>query len=151
MMRHGAQDLAQRGQIGAAHLEAMIVAGLALVLLRHGRHDEALRELEVAWRMADVLGQVGALSALHALSLPCAVIAKDRGAWSEHEARLSARVNDEAVLELEVIQAIEHAGHLCAQSNDMDRARRAWTLAARFYANAGHAERAATLRAKATD
>ncbi|MCA9535032.1 MAG: protein kinase [Myxococcales bacterium] len=137
--------------IGAAHLEATIVAGLALMLVRGGRHDEALRELEVAWRMADVLGQVGPLAALHALSLPCAVVAKDRAAWTEHEARLSARVNDEAVLEAEVIEAVEQAGDLCAQAGDLARARRAWTLAARLFANAGLGERAAGLRAKATD
>jgi serine/threonine protein kinase/tetratricopeptide (TPR) repeat protein len=136
---------------GAAQLEATIVGGLCLVLIREARYDEALRELEVAWRMADVLGQVGALAALHALSLPCAVVAKDRASWAEHEGRLSARVNDEAVLDRAVIEAVELAGDLSQQAGDLERARRAWTLAARLFANAGLRDKAGALRAKATD
>ena len=127
------------------------MAGLALVLISEFRYDEALRELEVAWRMADVLGHEGVLAALHALSLPCAVVAKDRAGWAEHEGRLFAHVNDEAVLERAVIEAVELAGDLSHQAGDAERARRAWSLAARLFTNAGLREKAASLRARATD
>ncbi len=138
-------------RVGAAHLEASVVVGLALVLIHAHRFGEAERELEVAWRMAELLGHAGTLASLHAVSLPCAAMSHDQAAWAEHADRLTARINAQAVMDVDVVAAIELAGDLSEAAGEMQRARTAWTLAARLFASAGAKERAAMVRAKATD
>jgi tetratricopeptide (TPR) repeat protein len=135
-------------QIGAAYQEAQEVVSLALVLIMRDEHEEARRHLDVAWRMADRLGQKAVLLAMHAGCLASIALEGDEAAFALHFGEVETWLAVTTYVDPEALFLLERAGDFASARGRADLASAVWSGVAAAWRRRGDEARGAAVDAK---
>lgn len=119
-----AADEGQKDQI-------ISMANLALVAYQRGDLASARKQAEAIFIPAREWGQALAASAAHALILICSAHSDDWASWDEHLSSANRIIHRRNLVNREIANLLEDAGHAAATRDRPEQARGAWNLALR--------------------
>lgn len=129
---------------------SVIELNLAQIDMADGRYRRAEREFERAGEELEEAGMAGRLPRVRIGLAACAAGREDWEAFDRRLEEVEEKAVGEGVRSYDDPWLAEFVAELAEEGGEMERARRAWTLVANLWEQAGHPEKASEAVARAT-